>query len=113
MARRTQAEKRAYRRATVDYLLRQIERLRDERDAANARAERAEDAVKCQIVLRGDVEERICGDVVSLAPAYLCEECFGLLLSVEAQGACVYLEKGVGLKDEVARWRAEYPDGCR
>ena len=59
-----------------------------------------------------DVEESIYIDIVPLAPAHLCEECYGLLLSVEEAGGCVLLEKGERLKDAVAEWRQDYPEGC-
>lgn len=62
---------------------------------------------------RSDIEESIYGDRVWLASAYLCEECYGLMLSVEEVGGCVQLQKGELLKDAVLEWRQEYPDGCR
>jgi len=52
------------------------------------------------------------GDEVVLAPVYLCEECFGLMLAVEEAGGCVWIEKGEALKHAVAEWRQDYPEGC-
>lgn len=56
---------------------------------------------------RGDVEERIHGDEVPMANKYMCEECYGLLLSVEEAGGCVNLQPGEPLKEAVAEWRSE------
>ena len=41
---------------------------------------------------KDEIEDRIYqGDTVPLAAYYLCEECYGLMLSVEELGACVFI----------------------
>lgn len=61
---------------------------------------------------RSDIEERIHGDEVEIASWYLCETCYGLMLSVEAAGGCVLITDGENLKDAIIEWREEYPNGC-
>jgi len=61
---------------------------------------------------QSDIEESIYGDDVPIASAYLCETCYGLMLSVEEAGGCVMLDKGENLRDAIVEWRNEYPEGC-
>lgn len=61
---------------------------------------------------QNDIEERIWGDEVKLASWYMCEDCYGCVLSVEEAGGCLYLSKGENVRDAVRAWRAEFPEGC-
>lgn len=61
---------------------------------------------------RHDIEEDIYGDEVPMAPIHMCEECYGLVLSIQEAGGCVLLEDGENLKDAIREWKAEWPEGC-
>lgn len=47
---------------------------------------------------RCDMEERIHGDEVPLAPWFMCEECGGLFMALEERGYCISLTKGENMK---------------
>ena len=63
--------------------------------------------LSCTRAPLSDIDEAIHGDEIPMANKYLCEECYGLLLSVEEYGGCVMLEKGEPLKDAVREWAAD------
>lgn len=52
-----------------------------------------------------DIEERICGDEVPLAPWYACETCWGLMLAVEESGMCFTI--GEDIRQQIKDFRAE------
>lgn len=61
----------------------------------------------CLVIDRGrnpqsDVEERIYGDEVPLAPKHMCEECGGLYMAVDDLGLCYAL--GNNIKTDVREW---------
>lgn len=46
-----------------------------------------------------DIEERIYGDEVWLAPFYMCEECIDLFFSLQELGYCITLNDGESMHD--------------
>lgn len=57
--------------------------------------------------VRTDIEERIHGDEVELAPQYMCEECGGLFLSLSELGFCISIGEQP-MKELVAEYNREY-----
>lgn len=54
-----------------------------------------------------EVEERIYGDEVPMAPWFMCEECGGLFMALAEQGYCIALSKGENMRSLVAAARGE------
>jgi hypothetical protein len=53
-----------------------------------------------------EVEERIHGDIVALAPEFMCEECADLFFSLHELGFCIAL--GEDMRELVKEYAAEY-----
>jgi len=58
-----------------------------------------------------DVEERICGDEVRIAPWYMCEKCGEQYMNLEDLGYCIYIGDNMFqlLEEykEMQKWRSE------
>lgn len=54
--------------------------------------------------IHSDIEERIYGDEVPLAPWYLCEECGGLALALAELNLCYDLGT-TSLKEQIREWK--------
>lgn len=56
---------------------------------------------------QNDIEERIYGDDVPIAPWFMCEECGGLFMAMQEAGFCITLSKGENMRSLVAAARGE------
>ena len=59
-----------------------------------------------------DIEERICGDEVQIAPWFMCEKCGEQYMNLEALGYCIYIGDNMldllGEYREMQKERADY-----
>jgi len=55
-----------------------------------------------------DLEYRIYGEEVPLAPQFMCERCFGLYLSATEAGYCYEMVKGEDIADEIRYATSSY-----